>query len=297
MRVAQLTLDAIETAIEADQGAKYRGLLRELMPLAEDAYNPEEDGRRKHLGASLLGRECPRELWYVYRWASQKRFSGRMLRLFNRGHLEEPRMIAALKLIGIQVWDKTAEGKQFRANFCSGHFGGSLDAILKGVPEMPDVAMLGEFKTHNEKSFSKLKTDGVHFVKWEHMVQMIMYMGAYGLTHALYVAVNKNTDELYAEIIAFDKITYDRYFKRGMDILAATEPPPRIHENPSWYKCKMCDFHGICHGKGKITVSCRTCKKASPMDGGGWHCGHDGSVRDPEAQKLACPHYQIIPQL
>jgi hypothetical protein len=41
--VAYKTLEAIRVAIEKDQGAKYRGILRNLMPLAEDAYSEKND--------------------------------------------------------------------------------------------------------------------------------------------------------------------------------------------------------------------------------------------------------------
>ena len=294
MKIATLTLKAIEEQIRSDQGGKFRAYLRELMPEAEDAYRGQEDGRRGHLGASIIGRECPREIWYSFRWALIPNHSARLLRLFNRGHLEEPRMLALLKCIGAQVWSKTEDGKQFRAEFLPGHYGGSLDGIIKGIPEIPDVAVLGEFKTHNAKSFAKLVTDGVHFTKWEHVVQTNLYMGAYGLTYTLYLATNKNDDDLYAEILPFDKTIYLRYFQRGVEIIKASSPPPRIHKNSSWYKCKMCDFHSICHGNNPVSVSCRMCKFSSPQEGGGWACSKHGISLSDEAQKAACQHYAQI---
>lgn len=62
-----------------------------------------DDGPRAHLGASVIGRECARELWYGFRWAHYKRHDGRMLRLFQRGHLEEGRIIEYLEGIGATV--------------------------------------------------------------------------------------------------------------------------------------------------------------------------------------------------
>ena len=40
-----------------------------------------------------------------------------MLRLFNRGHIEEARFIAMLLTIGMPVYQQDAEGKQFRIHF------------------------------------------------------------------------------------------------------------------------------------------------------------------------------------
>lgn len=59
-----------------------------------------DDGHRTHLGASLIGRECSRYLWYVFRWVKSSSFDGRMQRLFQRGHREEAQMIAMLEGIG-----------------------------------------------------------------------------------------------------------------------------------------------------------------------------------------------------
>ena len=63
-------------------------------------------GKRRHLGASVLARECAREVWYSYRWATDVRFDGRMLRLFLRGQDEEKRFIEILDLVGIKVVER-----------------------------------------------------------------------------------------------------------------------------------------------------------------------------------------------
>src|SRR6266540_1462894 len=112
------TLEAINAALEKDQGARFRGLLheamREAVDLKSDAFRDEEDAFRSHLGASMIGRECARELWYAFRWATARREGGRMVRLFNRGHLEEPRFVALLRMIGCAVWQYDENKKQFR---------------------------------------------------------------------------------------------------------------------------------------------------------------------------------------
>lgn len=62
-----------------------------------------DDGPRRHLGASVIGKECLREIWYGWRWAAFTRFEGRMLRLFERGHDEEPRLAELLRIAGAEV--------------------------------------------------------------------------------------------------------------------------------------------------------------------------------------------------
>jgi hypothetical protein len=62
-----------------------------------------EQGHRNHLGASELGEECWRKLWYGFRWVKQEVFDGRMMRLFNVGHSAEPRFVTYLRGIGFEV--------------------------------------------------------------------------------------------------------------------------------------------------------------------------------------------------
>jgi len=293
MGKAVKTMEAINAAMFADQGAAYRGWLGQLMPLAGDAYRTESDDWRDHLGASLLGRECAREIWYGFHWATLKRFDARMLRLFNRGHLEEPRMLALLKMIGCNVWQVQENGKQFRIKGHRGHFGGSLDGVALGIPDMPTIPVLTEFKTHGEKSFLKLQSEGLLAAKWEHYVQMQIYMGKMELTHGLYMATNKNTDEIETEIIQFDKTQYDRYEQRSIAIIEAKEPPPRINNSPGFFKCKFCDHSKVCHLGGSLARNCRTCVHSSVGDDAAWICGVASPVViDGERQRLACDRYE-----
>jgi hypothetical protein len=150
---ATQTIAAIDAALEKDQGAAYRGFLREEILKLEDAYSTKRDGFRSHLGASLIGKPCARDLWYGFRWAVAKIFDGRILRLFNRGHLEEARFIALLRAAGIIVQSVAEGGGQFRIQAAGGHFGSSLDATVWDCPDAPREWILGEFKTHSLKSF------------------------------------------------------------------------------------------------------------------------------------------------
>lgn len=305
MRIAVKTLEAIATTMRFDQGAKFRHYLRECMPLAEDAYTEDEGDFRAHLGASLIGRECPRELWFTFHWATLKRFEGQTLRLFNRGHLEEPRMVALLKMIGCTVYQYAAPGEQYRINGHNWHYGGSLDAVISGCPDIPTEAILGEFKTHGDKSFQKLKSDGVMSSKWEHFVQCQQYMGKMRLPFALYMGVNKNDDELHAEIITFDPGVYQRYEARAGTIIEAREPPPRISDTPGFFKCKFCDHIQVCHLKKPPARNCRTCQWSLPVENGKWVCQqpiHDAAYGDnvplSEADQLAgCQDYEVNPAI
>jgi hypothetical protein len=281
---AQRTLDAINASLEKDQGAAYRQRLEQVIPHIGDAYRGEEKVPfRAHLGASGLGKDCARAIWYGWRWYTRPHFEGRMIRLFNRGHLEEARFIALLLSIGVQIYQQDENGKQFRIHHAGGHVGGSGDGIAIGLPDLPPgMPALLEFKTHGEKSFLKLQKEGVRSAKFEHYVQMNLYMRKMNLTVALYGAVNKNTDELWLEIVQLDTIIADQYLDRGTQIVKSTHPPKKINESPGWFECKFCDHKAVCHLGKEPERNCRTCHFGRPDPDGVWRC----YVKPTEAREL-----------
>lgn len=250
-----------------------------------------DSSHRPHLGASLIGSDCERYLWLMFRWAKEKKFPGRMYRLFETGKREEARIIENLRMIGCTVHadDGTA---QFRVSALGGHFGGSMDAVITDYHEAPKQWLVVEMKTHNAKSFKELVDKKVAEAKPMHWKQMQTYMGLSGLDRALYFAVNKDTDEIYTEYIKLDPAAFDAIMARAQRIIEANEPPPRLSPDPSWYKCKQCDMHSICHGTQAPKVNCRTCAHSTPnTEHGGWECArHDGPM-------MPCAEHRYIPIL
>lgn len=303
---ATKTMELFNECIERDQGASYRVWLGKVLPHIEDAYRAGDGGFRTHLGISLIGDECSAKLFYGWRWTKKPKFNGQTLRLFNRGHLEEGRFVALILASGMQIVQQDETGGQYRVSYLGGHFGSAIDGVVIGCPDMPNPStpILTEMKTHNDNSFKKLKTAGVKESKWEHYVQQQEYMLYYGLPASLYIAVNKNTDEIWCEIVPFDRETAERYKDRGHIIALSEAPPPKLSQDRSFYKCKRCDYRGICHMGDMPEVNCRTCKHSYPLEDGTWRCGlqvaaaasyiTDGSegILDKEAQLAACANYE-----
>lgn len=296
VHLAKSTLSAINTTLEKDQGAAYRTFLGQVIPHMGDAYRgADKNPYRSHMGASGIGKDCGRAIWYSFRWFTRPHFEGRILRLFNRGHLEEARFIALLLSIGVQVYQQDENGKQFRISDAGGHFGGSGDGIAVGIPDLPvGMACLLEFKTHAEKSFKKVQEEGVRSAKFEHFVQMNTYMRKMNLTVALYGAVNKNNDELYLELVPIDTITADQFIDRGRQLVFHPTPPKRINESPGWFECKYCDHKAVCHLNKDPERNCRTCFYSHPMEDGRWACGeptNNSKILSEDDQLAACPKY------
>lgn len=254
-------------------------------------------GFRRHLGGSIIGRDCARQIWYGFRWARRSRFPARVLRLFQRGQEEEEKIVKWLRQSGIHVLDTDPEtGKQFRIEDHEGHFGGSLDAKIHDPPEFPGIWVLGEFKTHNEKSFKRVKKDGVKEAKFEHFVQMQIYMHYEQLPAALYFAINKNDDDLFVPTVEYDPSVAERYIERAGKIIYAEFPPPRISDSPGWYQCKWCDFQRICHYDAPKEKNCRTCINSKPIDNGQWLCRRYDYVLSEQEQRIGCLSHQEIPE-
>lgn len=261
-------------------------------------WGDKQDLPRPHLGASELGKPCKRALWYSFRWASAKQFDGRLLRLFNRGHREEPQFLEELRAIGAEVYDRDPDTKQqHRFAGYKGHLAGSCDAIGRGLPEGPKSWAVIEFKTHGEKSFKDLVAKKVQEAKPEHYAQMQLYMGWAELERALYLAVNKNTDELYSEWLHFDPKVFAELEAKGQEVIDAEEPPDKLSQDPAWYQCKFCDHQEICHGVQVPVKNCRTCVNATPIELGQWHCSEQGRAVSVDEQRTGCRSHLFIPPL
>lgn len=247
------------------------------------------DTPRKHLGASEIGDDCTRDLWYKFRWVKQEEFSGRMLRLFQRGKLEEIRIAEYLDGIGFQR-RPTIEPKQI----ISLHFGGTTDGI--GVIEkyFADPIIL-EYKTWNTKGFLNLKNNGsIVNILPKHYIQMCVYGRMYDIKYGLYIAINKNDDDIFLELLELNFDLADEYIQRGLDIIASQTPPPRISEQPSFYKCNYCARKEICHFGADYNINCRSCKFATPSQDGTWYCNFHLDTIPNDFILKACPSWSAI---
>lgn len=270
-----------------------------LASLIYDQYEKREANKspRFHLGASSLGSECRRAMWYEFRWADRAKFDGRMLRLFESGHLQEPRVVHDLRSVGLEVHAVDPDtGDQIR--FKSGHLQGSCDGVVKGVPDAPKTTHLLEIKTMNDKNFKAIVKSGAAEAQPKYYVQMQVYMRAFRLSCALLVVVNKNTDELHFERVRYDERTAIDALRAGNMVIQSSGPPKRLSEDPAMFKCKMCPFSEVCHYKKEMTVSCRTCKFAQPLTdptrNGQWQCTRFDHLLTGQAQIDACPNYTAI---
>ena len=249
-----------------------------------------EDYPRPHLGGSQIGSPCQRSLVYMFNWAYKIGIPAKSYRIFRMGDDIEQRIIEALESVGIEVFDT-----QVRMTDKTGHAGGSIDGKLRNVPGYEDDTFLFEAKSMNQNNFMDTKNKGVQEGKPQYYSQMQMYMGRLGLSIGLFVAMNKNTSELYTEMIPFDANHFDDLVCREQNIILAQNINefPKINNNPSWYQCKFCDAKYVCHHEAKVEMNCRTCEHSEIHNEGRWWCPQNAVFLDCEEQKTGCSKYKL----
>lgn len=255
-----------------------------------------DKGPRSHLGASIIGHECERYIWFSFRWMYYHIHTGRMQRLFQRGHLEETRVLEWLHGIGFNVKQVNIDGKQFRIAFAERHGGGSSD----GMATLPTrygsyPPLLIEIKTQKDKKFAILQGSGVQKEKPMHYIQASIYGHRLGLQYALYIAVNKENDDLDVEVIELDWSLAAAETNKAEKIINSEFPPPRISANPAFWSCKFCPAQPVCHLGAEVMKNCRSCRFAEAVEAGEWKCNRYNQVIPEDFIPKGCDEWSQLP--
>ena len=99
------------------------------------------------------------------------------------------------------------------------------------------------------KSWNDTQKRGVLVSKPVYYSQVQLYMAYMNLDRCLFVALNKDTSDLYFEIIPFDPGMAQKYSDRAVQIIKATENNellPCVSGDSSFFLCKMCGFRDHC---------------------------------------------------
>lgn len=281
------TLDPNSSTFAADVEAR--------LVVLEEEYSIETypASHRSHLGASAIGEECWRKLWYQFRWMKLGQAEGRMRRLWNRGNREEAQFEAFLLWAGFSVRTiNEATGKQYLFSKINGHYGGSTDGKLL-IRWANDYPVIAEYKTFAAKYFTKLKEEKLKKSNPKYYAQLCTYGREFEVKHALFYAVNKDNDEWYRELVALDWNYALELEKKATDIIYAKLPPARISEQAAFWQCKFCTFQGICHHGETPERNCRSCVNAVPGPNAGWICAHYGPIPKAEIPK-GCQNWKGI---
>ncbi|MBF0268867.1 MAG: hypothetical protein HQL44_09760 [Alphaproteobacteria bacterium] len=219
---------------------------------------------RTYLGASRLGHACERALQFEFAGASKDDgadFNGQTLRIFAIGHVLEDLAVRWLRGAGLDLFTRKGnrpDGEQFGFSVAGGRIRGHVDGIIGTAP--PEIALgvpaLWECKTMNAKNWRETVAKGVAVSKPVYAAQIALYQ-AYmeGLVpgissnSALFTAINKDTAELYHELVPFDGELAQRTSDRAVRILEATDAGellPRMTLDPEFFECRFCPWKTRC---------------------------------------------------
>ena len=209
---------------------------------------------RQYLGASRLGVACERALQFEYAKAPidhGRDTPGRMLRIFERGHVMEDCMVAWLREAGFDLRTRKADGEQFGFSVADGKLQGHCDGVFVGGPEGFAYPALWECKALGSKSWSHLERKGLAISKPIYAAQVAIYQ-AYLELHehpAIFTALNADTMEIYTELVPFEAALAQRMSDRAVKVISATEAGellPRGFHDPTHFECRMCAWQDRC---------------------------------------------------
>lgn len=267
--------------------------------VAEAADRPQYEGYG--IGASALGNECDRALWYGLRWVSPaEAMKGRTLRIFERGNWEETRLIADLRRAGLDVLDRDEDtGRQWVFSQADGFLRGKADGRCWGVIEAPKAEHVLEIKSLKAADFRAIVKHGLLKAKPEHWHQLHAGMAGLGVARGLYVGTNKDTEEVLTERVRFDAEVALRQEARVSRIVAADDPPGRVSDKADAFSCRFCQHKAACHEAAFARKHCRTCLHFTFTTDGNGHCVRFNEHRRPDAQKAGadCPAHLYLPGL
>ena len=193
---------------------------------------------RAYLGGSRLGESCARKLQYEYLKVPrdpEREFNGKTLRIFAVGHVYEDLAVDWLTKGGYDLRTRNSSGDQF----------GFAVADGRSVPA------LWECKSANAKNWRDIVKRGVAVSKPVYAAQIALYQAYLGLTEhpAVFTAINKDTCELWHELVPFDGALAQACSDKAVRILQACDADewlPRVASDPDHFECAWCPWKQRC---------------------------------------------------
>src|ERR1043166_4382663 len=195
---------------------------------------------RDYIGASGIGAECLRQIWYEFKGFEAEQVPTKTRRTWAIGRHLEGLILDWLTEAGVEIvrtWDDlVSEGMPF--------FKGHLDSVW--IKKGKAFAII-EIKTAKDASFNIFVKKGLRTWNPQYYAQLQSYMGMSGIHTAYILVLNKDSSDIADELVTFDEAFYQKLREKATMVANAHVPPPKINGSPLWYQCKMCKFNKICH--------------------------------------------------
>jgi hypothetical protein len=213
---------------------------------------------RRYVGASSVGGDCARRVQLDYVRANElpgapqplPSIDARAQRIFDMGHQFEELALRWLKEAGFAVKTRGADGGQIGFSVADSRFSGHCDGVILDGPAGLACPCVWEHKALNNKSWQGLVKHGLKKDKPLYYGQLMLYMAYLDLPNpALFMALNKDTAEIYLEPVPFDGGEAQRLSDRAAQILSATEAGellPKPFADGDAFACKWCPWRNFC---------------------------------------------------
>jgi len=213
-----------------------------------------ERKKRTYLGGSSLGESCSRKIQYRYLGTESDKgrdFTANTLRIFQFGHEIEDSVAQWLKNANFDLRTEDKKGEQFGFSIADGEIKGHIDGVICGGPVSMGYPCLWENKSANDKKFREFMMKGVARTNQVYAAQIALYQAYMNLTEhpCLFTVLNKNTSQIYYELVPFNKALAQEMSDKAVNILDATkakETLPRVAYSRDFFDCKWCEFQDRC---------------------------------------------------
>jgi hypothetical protein len=212
----------------------------ELTKKIEKIQSRDDRKTRDYIGASTIGSDCLRQIWYEFKGFQAIEVPTKTRRTWTIGRVLEGTILDWLAETGIEIcrtWDDLVAEEM-------PYFRGHLDSVWmkNGKP----FAIL-EIKTAKDASFLIFVKKGLKAWQPQYYAQIQTYMGMSGIHKAYILVLNKDTSDISDELVLFDPVFYEKLKEKASMVANAHAAPPKINGSPIWYQCKMCKFNKVCH--------------------------------------------------
>jgi hypothetical protein len=220
-------------------------LVETLNRLVDNALEVDNASQppREYLGASEIGDLCERKLGFKWHKFEAEPFKGRGIRRFRMGHIHEDETVRWLKMAGFVL-----QGEQSGFELAGGKFSGHVDGFIASGPIDLPYPLLFEHKIMKSSIWRQLTKSNVETEHPKYFAQLQVYMRQFGLSNALFVALNTDTSELHFEMVGYEPLKADTYIDRAQRILSSGSPKElsRIGRSEFDFACKFCPYKAEC---------------------------------------------------
>lgn len=200
---------------------------------------------RTYVSSSGLGRSCLRQIQYDFLAVSKdegQNFAPKTLRIFEGGHRCEDMVASWLRLAGFDLRTERDDGRQFGFTALGGRFKGHIDGCIVSGPVAMPYPALWETKALGTSSWKDTVKRGVAVSKPVYAAQIALYQAYLDLPNpALFTALNRDTMEIYAELVPFDAALAQQMSDRAVAVVRASDAQdilPREAVEPTSVVCK-----------------------------------------------------------